>query len=93
LRYAEYEKNRMMQLAVEREVEIIGEAARKVSSAFKEAHPGIAWAGIVAQRHVLAHDYGTIRVDRMWALATHHIPVLIGQLEPLVPAPPPETDD
>jgi uncharacterized protein with HEPN domain len=41
-----------------------------------------------AQRHVLAHDYGEIRHERIWYVATIHIPALIQQLEPLLPAPP-----
>jgi uncharacterized protein with HEPN domain len=92
VRFPDYEKNRMMQLAAEREVEIIGEAARNVSQTFKDAHPEIPWTGIVAQRHVLAHEYGTIRLDKMWLLVTKHIPELVARLEPLIPPPPPEAE-
>jgi uncharacterized protein with HEPN domain len=79
----------MLQDAVERNVEIIGEAARRVSASFQAAHPEIAWRGIIAQRHVLAHDYGRIQHDRIWRVATIHVPELIVRLEPLIPAPPP----
>jgi uncharacterized protein with HEPN domain len=86
--YDEYLQNRMMQLAVERGIEIIGEAARRVSDSFQTAHPEIPWRPIVAQRHVLAHDYGDIKHDRIWRVVTIHIPDLIKTLEPLVsPAP------
>ena len=68
----EYLSSRRTQLAVEREVELIGEAARKVSRRFKAAHGEIPWKKIIAQRHVLAHEYGDIRQDRMWALAAVH---------------------
>ena len=47
--YDEYRQNRMMQLAVERAIEIIGEAARRVSDSFQTAHPEIPWRPIVAQ--------------------------------------------
>jgi uncharacterized protein with HEPN domain len=60
-------------------------AARAVVSF---AHPDIPWRPIQAQRHVLAHEYGEIKHDRVWRVATVHIPNLIGQLEPLVPNPP-----
>lgn len=83
-----YLSDRRTQLAVERAIEIIGEAARRVSEPFKAQHPEIPWHGIVAQRHVLAHDYGEILQDRMWLLATQRIPELIRLLEPLVPPPP-----
>jgi len=90
LRYDEYVRDRMRQLAVERAVEIIGEAARKVSKEFKDAHPEIPWSKIVAQRHILAHEYGEVRQDRISAVASVHVPDLIRMLEPLVPRP--ETD-
>jgi uncharacterized protein with HEPN domain len=78
----------MMQLAVERAIEIIGEAARNLTPAFRDAHPEIPWRPIIAQRHVLAHDYGDIKQDRIWRVVTVHVPDLISQLEPLVPPPP-----
>ncbi len=77
---------------MEREVEIIGEAARHVSKPFQDAHPRIPWRKIIVQRHVLAHEYGEIRQDLMWALASAHIPQLIDMLTPLVP-PPPRTEE
>jgi len=82
----------MLQSAVERKVEIIGEAARKISDEFKKSHPQIPWKSIIAQRNVMIHDYGEIKQDRVWAVATKHIPPLISQIEPLLPPLPPELD-
>ena len=62
---ASYLKDRMRQLAVKRAVEIIGEAARQVSEPVKSANSDIPWRLIVAQRNVLAHDYGAIDPERM----------------------------
>jgi len=87
---AEYEVDLLLRSAVERQIEIIGEAARRISSEFQEAHPEIPWRPIQAQRHVLAHDYGEIKHDRIWRVAETHVPDLIALLEPLVPAPPEE---
>ena len=84
--------DRKLQLAVERAIEIIGEAARLVSASFKEQHPKVPWQQIIAQRHVLAHDYGEISHDRIWLVATRRIPDLIDQLEPLLPPPPADHD-
>jgi uncharacterized protein with HEPN domain len=75
----------MLRAAVERSIEIIGEAARRVSREFQEQHPDIPWQKIIAQRHVLAHEYGEIKHERMWRVATVHIPALILQLKTLVP--------
>ena len=61
----DYLLDRKVQLAVERAIEIIGEAARLVSPDLKAQHPEIPWRQIVAQRNVLAHDYGEIKQDRI----------------------------
>ena len=84
----DYLRDRKLQLAVERAVEIIGEAARLVSPAFKAQHPEIPWQQIISQRNVLAHDYGEISQDRIWRVATEQIPELIGRLDPLLPPAP-----
>ena len=55
-----YLKDDMVQSAVERRLEILGEAARRVSDPFKQSHPEIPWQKIIAQRNVLAHEYGDI---------------------------------
>ena len=78
----------MLRSAVERQIEIIGEAAGKVSDSFQQQHPEIPWRGIVGQRHVLAHDYGEVDHQRIWKVVTDHIPQLIECLEPLIPHPP-----
>jgi len=50
----DYGANRMLRGAVERHIEIIGEAANRVSRAFRVAHPEIPWQRVIAQRNVLA---------------------------------------
>jgi uncharacterized protein with HEPN domain len=84
----DYRQNLVLRRAVERSIEIIGEAARGVSKTFKEAHPEIPWQPIMSQRHVLAHEYGEIDDERIWRVVSVHIPELIRLLEPLVPNPP-----
>lgn len=81
----QYESNALIRSAVERQIEIIGEAARKVSAGFQKAHPEIQWRGIIAQRHVLAHEYGEILDSRIYRVATVHVPALIVQLRTLIP--------
>lgn len=86
----DYTTDLMLRSAVERQVEIIGEAARRVSVALRDQHPEIPWSKIMGQRHVLAHDYGEIQHARLWRVATFDVPALIIQLQPLIPPPPPE---
>ena len=88
LTLGDYSANEDLRLAIERRVEIIGEAARRVSPAFQQSHPEVPWRRIIAQRNVLAHEYGEIQDEIMWRLATVRIPELISLLEPLVPSPP-----
>ncbi len=83
--YHEYSQDEVLQSAVERKLEIIGEAARNVSKAFQEAHPEIPWRGIISQRHFLAHEYGEVRQEKLWRVATVRIPELIAMLSPLFP--------
>jgi uncharacterized protein with HEPN domain len=88
--FQEYVDNLMLRSAVERQIEIIGEAARCTSQEYQQLHPQIPWQGVIGQRHVLAHDYAGIKHDRLWRVATELVPQLIRLLEPLVPPAPPE---
>jgi len=79
-----YQHERMLRGAVERHLEIIGEAANRISKDFQKEHPEIPWQRIIGQRHVIAHEYGEIRHELIWKVVTVHIPELIGQLELLI---------
>lgn len=93
LSLADYLADRKLQLAIERGIEIIGEAAHRVSDPFRQAHPEIPWHSITAQRNVLAHEYGEIKQERIWKVATINVPELISRLEPLIPTLPAEKKD
>jgi|SRR5579864_4110303 len=81
-------QDRKLQRAVERAVEIVGEAASRVSAELREAHPEIPWRKIIAQRNVLAHEYGDVEPALVWDLVADHLPALVEQIEPLLPPPP-----
>jgi uncharacterized protein with HEPN domain len=80
-----FQSDELMQHAIIRLIQIIGEAARKVSPEFKQAHPDIPWQGIIGMRHRLVHDYFHVIPDKVWEVVDKDIPVLIPLLEPLVP--------
>ncbi len=82
----EYLADEVLQAAVERKIQIIGEAATKVSATVRRDHPEVPWKLISGQRHILVHDYGRIEHDRIWKVATVHVPELAGQLAGLLPA-------
>jgi len=88
--FEDYERDRMLRGAVERHLEIIGEAANRVSRGFRAAHPEIPWRQIIAQRNVLTHEYGQIDDALIWRVVTARIPELISQLERIMPPLPPE---
>lgn len=88
-----FKKDDLLQDAVERNIEIIGEAARKISEPFKQDHTDIPWRKIIAQRNVLIHQYGTIDSKEIWEVATIHLSLLIQTLAPLIPPLPPEVED
>ena len=85
-------QDRMFRNAVERNLEIIGEAARCVSQDARGALPDIPWRAMIALRNVLAHEYGDIRYERLWVVCTEQLPVLIGQLENMPLESPPERE-
>ena len=80
-----FKGDKMLQHAVMRLVQIIGEAARNVSPEFKQAHPEIPWREIVGMRHRLVHEYFRIILDRVWDVVEKDLPGLIPLIEPLVP--------
>ena len=67
--FEDYQRDENLRLALERRIEIIGEAARRISREFQAAHPEIPWRKIVAQRNVLIHEYGEIEDQIMWQVA------------------------
>jgi uncharacterized protein with HEPN domain len=84
--------DRLVQHGFMRLIQIIGEAARKVSPESRAAHPEIPWQSIVSMRHRLVHDYNRILVERVWEVMAQDIPPLIALLEPLVPPEAPSND-
>ncbi len=82
----------MLRLAVARKLEILGEAARRVSEDFRRDHPEIPWKEIVGLRNVISHQYDKVDCAEVYAIVRERIPGLIVLIEPLVP-PAPEIED
>jgi len=92
LGFEDYAASRQVQFAVERALEIVGEAAHRVSDSFRQAHPEVRWASIIGQPNVLAHEYGAIKHDRIWVVATVHVPDLVDKLQRWLPPAPPVSE-
>jgi uncharacterized protein with HEPN domain len=78
----------LVQDATIRSVEVIGEAAGRVSAEFREEHTDIPWVAVIGMRNRLAHEYAHVDLSEVWLTATKDCPRLIAQLEPLVPDAP-----
>jgi uncharacterized protein with HEPN domain len=76
--------SRLHQNAVIRSPEVIGEAASKVSPAFRAAQPDIPWREIIGMRHRLIHGYEEVQFDVVWRVVAEHLDPLIAALEPLI---------
>lgn len=74
----------ILRRAVERNIEVIGEAANRVSGSVREAHPEIPWGKIIGTRNVLAHGYAVIDGRVLWEIATVDIEELIVALDAIL---------
>lgn len=77
-------EDRKTQAAVIRSIEVIGEAANRVSPDIRASSPDIPWGQIIGLRNVLIHDYGRIDVGRLRAIVVDDLPALIAALERLL---------
>jgi uncharacterized protein with HEPN domain len=75
--YANGEK----QDAVLRRLEIIGEAAGRISPEVQKEFPGIPFREIRGMRNIIAHDYGEVDLERVWQTAIEDVPNLRRTLE------------
>ncbi len=90
--FREFQSDLLLRRAVEHSVQLIGEAAKRVSREFEAAHPEIPWNKIIVQRHRIVHEYDRIDEAIIWSVAVKYVPELIRELEKLVPTPPPDPE-
>ncbi|MDD1444303.1 DUF86 domain-containing protein [Dolichospermum sp. ST_sed3] len=67
-----------------RQLEIIGEATKRISKDFRNNNPEIPWADMAGMRDVLIHDYIDVDLEIVWKTASESIPKLKALLEKLV---------
>lgn len=78
---ADLERDKVWSLGIIKCIEIIGEAAGRVSEPSRAALPRLHWPKMVAMRNRLIHGYFEIDYDQVWIALTKELPVLIGDLE------------
>ncbi len=90
--FQHYLQQPMLRDAVERCLEIIGEAARRLSESFRDSTPEVPWRRIMASRNILAHAYDAVANETVWRIATVHVPELVQNVQKFLPPPPPDPD-
>lgn len=68
-----------------RQFEILGEASKKVSPAFREQHKHLPWSYIARMRDVLIHHYWDVDLSVVWTTLRRDLPGLLPLLEELLP--------
>jgi uncharacterized protein with HEPN domain len=82
----ELESDELLALAVPHAVEIVGEAASRVSRPFCAAHPEIPWIEVTGLRHRIVHDYFALDYRRLWDTVHTDLPLLISELQRILEA-------
>ena len=69
-------KDRQMQDAIIRRLEIIGEAVKNIPASLKKKYSALPWKQIAGMRDVICHEYFGVRMDRVWKVVREDIPML-----------------
>ena len=79
--------DQMIQDAVLRNLQVLGESARLVSEETRNRAPDIAWTAIAGFRNVLVHEYLTVNVDHVWMVVERDVPALRDAVQRLLGEP------
>lgn len=78
---ADLDADRLLNLALVRLIEIVGEAANRVSEPTQAAHPQIPWREIIGMRNRIVHGYDEVDFDILWAVIREDLPALVDRLK------------
>lgn len=78
---AQFLADENLQLALVHLIQVLGEAARRVSPATQARHPAIPWKGIIGMRHRVVHEYLEVDLGIVWKVVTDDLPPLVAVLE------------
>ncbi len=81
-----FKKDSLVQDAVVRRLEIIGEASGRVSVSTQKKYPSLPWQAMKGTRNRVIHEYDSIELDIIWDIVQNDLPFLIGELEKIIPS-------
>ncbi len=81
MEYEEFRKDKKTQDAVIRNIEIMGEATKKLSEDMRKDYPNIPWKNIAGTRDKLIHNYFGVNIDIIWSIVQIEIPSLLPKIE------------
>lgn len=80
----QFDNSSLIQSAVIRQLEVIGEATKRLSDEFRNTHAGIPWKKMAGMRDIMIHAYDHVDMDEVWNAAITDIPALTSQIRLLV---------
>jgi uncharacterized protein with HEPN domain len=81
---SDIDSDEILQAALIRWMEVVGEAARRVPPEFRGQYPDVPWQDTTDLRNVLIHGYDTIDFDELWRIIHDHLPPLVEQLQNII---------
>ncbi len=79
-----FEEDELVHTWMIHHIQIIGEAASKLTPTFRKTHPQVPWSQIITMRHVLVHDYLGIDLGEVWAVVERDLPSLKKEIRRIV---------
>ena len=79
-KYEDFAQDELIEVWVIHHLQIIGEAASKLSSEFRDLYPEVAWGKMIGMRHVLVHGYFETDSEIVWEVVERDLPILKEQL-------------
>ena len=81
---SDLDDDEMLEAALIRWMEVLGEAARRVPEDFRSRYPHVPWLDTTDLRNVLIHGYDIVDIDELWRIIQEHLPPLVPQLQAII---------
>ena len=78
---ADLDSDRLLNLALTRLIEIVGETANRVPNSVQAKYPDLPWLQMIGARNRLIHAYDSVDFDILWAIVTNDLPGVVTQIE------------